>query len=726
MTNPTPPTSSSRRRFLQGASGLVIGLYLPLGSRLRAETATDPAAPATSFAPNAFVRIAPDNTVTVIIKHIEFGQGPYTGLATLVAEELDADWSQIHAEPAPADDARYANTLMGIMVTGGSTAMANSWEQMRRAGATARAMLVAAAADAWQVPPAEISVELGVVQHQASGRQASFGELAEAAAQLEPPAEVSLKDPADFRLIGTRVPRLDSAAKSDGSALFTLDHYRDGMLTAVVAHPPRFGSKVGTVDDAAARAVPGVVDVKVIPQGVAVYATSTWAALKGREALTVSWDDSAAETRSSDQLYAEFRAAATRPGAVAADRGEVTAALAAADSPLEAIYEFPYLAHATMETLDSVSVATEEGVDVWMGSQMPTSDQRAFAAVLEREPAQVRIHNQYAGGSFGRRAQPDAGFAVESAQVLKGAAPGTPVKLLWTREDDIRGGRYRPLVVHRLRGALDQQGNISAWEQTIATQSIMKGSPFEGMIRDGIDPTAVEGASDLPYAIPNLSVTLHLMDAGVPVLWWRSVGHTHTAYTVETFLDQLLQQAGRDPVEGRLQLLADAPREAAVLQRAAELADWGRAVPADRARGVAVHKSFGSYVAQVAEVSRGADGLPRVHHVWCAVDCGIAVNPDIVTMQMESGIGYGLGAVLYDQITLEPGGTVAEGNFDRYRALRMSEMPAVTVSIIESSQPPTGVGEPGVPPIGPAVANAWRQLTGQAVRQLPFSRGGSA
>jgi isoquinoline 1-oxidoreductase beta subunit len=719
----------SRRDFVKAAgAGLIVGTFLPgfarIGRAANAVPLDDAGQPI--FEPNAFVRIAPDDTVTVVIKHIEFGQGPYTGLSTLVAEELDADWSQMRAEAAPADVEKYANTLFGIQGTGGSTAMANSYEQMRRAGAVARAMLVAAAAQEWTVPTGEIEVEAGVVRHAGSGREARFGELAQIAATLPVPEEVSLKDPADFRLIGTAVPKLDTTEKTTGEAIFTIDQYRDGMLTVLVARPPRFGATVGSVDDSVTRRVPGVVDVQTIPQGVAVYARDTWSAFKGRDALRVNWDDSGAERRSSGELLESYRAAVSSPGAEAASRGDVAAALAGAATTLEAVYEFPFLAHAPMETLDAVAVRGENGVDVWMGSQLQTIDQAVIAEVLGTEPSQVRIHTQLAGGSFGRRAQGGGDFARETAEALARVEPDTPIKLIWTREDDIRGGRYRPMTVHRLRGGLDAGGGIVGWEQTIATQSIFAGTPFASMVQDGIDPSSVEGAADMPYSISNFGLSLHTMEAGVPILWWRSVGHTHTAYAVETFIDELLEAGGKDPVEGRLALLSGAPREAGVLRAVAQLADWGRTPPDGRARGVAVHKSFESYVAEVAEVSRGEGGLPKVHHVWCAVDCGVPVNPNIITAQMESGIGFGLGAVLYDEITLEDGGTVRERNFDRYRSIRINEMPEVEVQVIESSEAPTGVGEPGVPPIGPAVANAWRRLTGEAVRRLPFTARGGA
>jgi isoquinoline 1-oxidoreductase beta subunit len=451
-----------------------------------------------------------------------------------------------------------------------------------------------------------------------------------------------------------------------------------------------------------------------------VFADDTWSAIKGRDALQIQWDTSKAETRSSEQLIEEYRQAASEPGDMATDEGDAAAALEKAGKTLDAEYVFPFLAHAPMEPLDAVVVVNDDGAEAWFGSQIQTIDQGAMAKVLGVEPPQITIHTQLAGGSFGRRAQPDAGFAAEAAEVAS-LHRGRPVKLVWTREDDIRGGRYRPLVVHKVRAGLDEAGsNIAAWQQVVATQSIMKGTPFEGMMKGPIDPTSVEGANDMPYAIPALQVSLHTMENGVPILWWRSVGHTHTAFVVETFIDELLEAAGQDAVEGRLALLKDAPREAGVLKAVAELAGWGGEVPTGRARGVAVHKSFDSHVAEIAEVSSGPDGLPKVHKVWCAVDCGVAVNPNVIRAQMEGGIGYGLGAVLFDAITLDEGGKVRQSNFDDYRSIRINEMPEVEVTIVKSSEEPSGVGEPGVPPVAPAVANAWRKLTGEAVRQLPF------
>ena len=669
-----------------------------------------------------FVKVSPDNTVTVMVKHLEMGQGPYTGLTTLVAEELDAHWSQMRAQGAPANTELYKNLAFGIQGTGGSTAIANSYEQMRKAGATARAMLVAAAAEEWGVPAKEISVRKGVLRHSASGKQATFGQLAERAAKMAPPNDVQLKDPSRFTLIGTAVGKLDSPEKSTGQAIYTIDVQRSEALTVLVAHPPRFGAKAISVDDSQARAVRGVVDIKTIPQGVAVYAKGFWPASKARAALKITWDESGTETRSTDQLLAQYRASAEQPQVAASSRGNAQTAMEKAVRRYDAEYVFPYLAHAPMEPLDCAIELSDGACQAWFGSQLQTVDHMTIAKVMELPAEKVGIGTLLAGGSFGRRAQPAGDLAGEAAAALKALGRDASIKLVWTREDDIRGGRYRPFTLHRLRGGLDKSGNIVAWDQTIVSQSIIKGSPFEMMIKDGVDPTMVEGAADLPYAIANLRVSAHATEVGVPVLWWRSVGHTHTGYATETFIDELLVASGKDPVQGRLALLKNEPRHAGVLKAVANLARWkGAKVGGGRARGVAVHKSFDTYVAQIAEVSMGSNGLPKVEHVWCAVDCGVAVNPDVIKAQMEGGIGYGLGAVLFDEITLDQG-RVVQANFNNYRMLRIDEMPKVDVVVIRSTEKPTGVGEPGVPPIGPAVANAWRALTGTSVRHLPFNR----
>ena len=714
----------SRRAALQGMAGLVIGLYLP-GSFARAQTPAVRAGSATRFAPNAFVRIGSDDIVTVMVKHVELGQGPLTGLATLVAEELDADLSQMRAEHAPSDSERYKNLFLGIQGTGGSTAISNSYEQMRKAGAIARAMLVQAAADSWHVPASEITVERGVLRHEGSSRRGPFGEYAEAAARLPVPADAPLKDPSAFRLIGSddgSVRRLDSASKSNGTARFTLDIREPGMLTVVVARPPRFGATVKTFDSTKAMAVKGVVAVKPIPTGVAVYAESTWPAIKARELLDVTWDESAAEKRGSEQIIEEYRELARTPGTVAANHGDLDASLTDADQVIEAEYVFPYLAHAPMEPIDGFLRWGGDSAIARFGSQIQTGDQLAIGAVLGIEPEKVAVETLLAGGSFGRRGEVGANLANELAHVAKAFGTERPVKLVWTREDDIQGGHYRPIVVHRMRGAI-KGGEIRGWGDTVVGQSHIRGTAYEAFgLKNGVDFIMVEGAHELRYQVANFRCDAHITDIGVPVLSWRAVGHTHTGYAVECFIDELLQAIGKDPVEGRLALMGAAPREAAVLRAASELADWGHAILEEgRARGVAVVKSFGTYVAQIAEVSLGKDGEPRVHKVWCAVDCGIAVNPDIVRAQMEGGIGYGLGHVLYGEIPLDEGRPLPT-NFDTYRSLRIHEMPEVDVTIVRSSESPTGVGEVGVPPIGPAVANAMARLGRVRPRRLPIVR----
>jgi isoquinoline 1-oxidoreductase beta subunit len=713
----------SRRAVLKGTAGLIIGLHLPDASARAQSTAV--AMPAGTFAPNAFVRVASDDTVTVLIKHIEFGQGTFTGLATLVAEEMDAEWSNVRMEHAPSNAELYRHLVKGVQVTGGSSSIANSYEQMRRAGATARAMLVHAAAAAWNVPPSEVTIERGALRHAASRREGRFGQFAEAASRLAVPTDVRLKAPSAFRMIGrddgsTRRP--DSAAKSNGTARFTIDIREPDMLTVLIARPPCFGARVASFDADAARTVTGVVDVKAIPQGIAVYATGFWPARKGRERLRIVWDESGAEQRGSEQIIDDYRARAQSPGAVARAHGDAEAALARAQRVLEAEYVFPFLAHAPMEPLDGFLRWDGERALARFGSQFVTGDQHAIADVLGLPPERVAIETMLAGGSFGRRAQPDCHFAAELAHVAKAIGPGRPVKLVWTREDDIGGGYYRPLYVHRLRGGI-RDGRIVAWAHTIVGQSIFRGTPMQDiMVKDGIDPSLVEGGSELPYDIADFRCDVHTTDLGVPGLWWRSVGHGPCGYAVECFVDVLLEATGQDPVAGRLAMMSGAPRAAGVLRTVAALAHWSGGGAVDgRARGVAVAETFGTYVAQIAEASMGDGDEPRVHKVWCAVDCGVAVNPDVVRAQMESGIGYGLGHALYGEVALDRG-RPAVTNFDDYRSLRIHEMPDVEVAIVPSSEQPTGVGEPGLPPVAPAVANAMARLGLPRPRRLPMVR----
>lgn len=718
-------SNSSRRNFLKVIGGVGAGLTLAINSpgvvaknASRAMAGAEGAAE--SFAPNAFVRIGADNRVAVVIKHVEMGQGTYTGLATLVAEELDADWNQIDSVGAPADGKRYNNLNWGPMQgTGGSSAIANSFQQMRMAGATAKAMLVAAAAQSWSVPTAEISVSKGVVRHDASGKQASFGDLAElAATQPVPDAEkVTLKDPTEFTHIGTSLPRKD-LGKTDGTAVFTQDVQLDGMLTALVAHAPRFGATVKSFDAKAAKASNGVVDVIEIPTGIAVIAQDYWSAKVARDKLDIAWDESQAMSRSSEQIMKEYRAQSKKEGSVVRNDGSASDVLASADTVIEATYEFPYLAHAAMEPMNCVALVNKDGCEIWNGEQFQSIDQMNIGKLLGLPVEKVKLNMLFAGGSFGRRANPASDYLVEAVHIAK-AKMGTPIKLVWSREDDMHAGYFRPAYVHRVRGGLDAEGNIVGWEQHIVGQSILTGTPFGQGIKNGVDHSSVEGASTLPYAIPNIRVDVTSTEEKVPVLWWRSVGHTHTAYSTETFIDELAAKAGQDPVDLRMKLLDGHPRWQGVLKLAADQAGWGKALPKGWGRGIAVHESFNSYVAQVAEVSVAEDGKFKVERVVCAVDCGVPINPDVIRAQMEGGIGFGLAPALVSAITFKDG-KVVESNFHNYQVLRINQMPDVEVHIVPSTEPPTGVGEPGVPPIAPAVANALAAATGKRYYSLPI------
>ncbi|WP_199235307.1 molybdopterin cofactor-binding domain-containing protein (plasmid) [Azospirillum melinis] len=728
---PGPLRAPSRRGFLKaigaGAGVLVVGAHLPMPA-LAAEAAPKIVGPADPR-PHAFIIVAPDNTVTVLAKHLDKGQGIVTGIATIAAEELDADWAQVRGAFAPADAKLYANHFFGIQGTGGSTAVANSWDELRMAGAAARAMLVAAASARWKVPAGEVTVSKGVVRHPASNRSATFGELAEEAAKLPVPQQVKLKEQKDYVLIGKPdLHRLDHISKTNGTAIFSMDIRRPGQVTAVLARSPRFGGTVKSVDDAAARKVPGVIDVISLPVGVAVIAKNTWAAMKGREALTVAWDDAKAETRGTDAMLADYRKAAEKPGSVAANKGDADKAIADAKAKgghaVDGEFVFPYLAHAPMEPLNAVvALNPEGGCTIWAGSQFQTVEQMTAAHILGCKPEQVKIETQWAGGSFGRRATTNADYIAEAVMIAK-AYPKAPVHLVWTREDDIKGGRYRPLFLHRITAAVDAKGALVGWKQRIVGQSFMAGTPFEAvMVKDGVDATMVEGASDMAYPVANLAVDAHTVASPVTTLWWRSVGHTHTAYAKEVMIDRLAKAAGKDPVAFRMEMLKDHPRLAGVLKLAAEKAGWGQPLAQGKGRGVAVHESFNTYVAHVADVTVDAKGQIKVDRIVVAVDCGEVVNPDIVKAQMEGGAGWGIGHALRGEITMTDG-VVDQANFDSYLPLRMSDMPVVEVHIVPSHERPTGAGEPGVPTVAPAVANAVFSVTGQPLQTLPFSRGG--
>ncbi|RME32701.1 MAG: xanthine dehydrogenase family protein molybdopterin-binding subunit [Gammaproteobacteria bacterium] len=721
--DPSTPPDASRRTFLKlslgAGAGLLIGAYLPRSPA--AATADTPL----SFSP--FLRISPDDIVTVIDKHLDMGQGNATGLATLVAEELGASPEQVRTEFAPSDPEVYKNLAFGIQGTGGSTAIANSFEQYRRAGAAAREMLAMAAAREWGVPVAEIEVEQGRIRHRRGGLEAKLGDFAVAAARLEVPREPRLRDPAQWRYIGKSFPRVDVPVKSSGAVdLYGMDLHLEDMVVATLIKPPRWGARVRSVYSARALEVPGVIDVVTMPQGVAVIAESTWPAIQARRLLEIEWDERGAETRSSEQLLAEYRALAQTPGLPALSRGDPAAALDRAAHVVEADYEFPYLAHAPMEPIDVTVRFDGETAEFWTGSQLQTVDHQAAARVLGLSMERVRIHTLWAGGSFGRRAIGDAHYVVEAATLARAWGRPRPIKLIYTREDDIQGGYYRPLYLHRVRAGIAADGTLLAWHHRIVGQSIISGTPFEAhLVKDGIDATTVEGVVDMPYQAEHFRVEVHNTRVGVPVLWWRSVGHTHTAYVVETLLDELADRAGRDPVAYRLGMLGEDPRRARVLRLAAEKIGWDRPPAPGLSRGVAVHRSFGSYVAEIAEVRMREDGTVRVERVVCAVDCGIPVNPDNIRAQVEGALGFGLGAVLRNEITLT-GGRVDQANFDRYPLLRIGDMPQVEVHIVPSTEPPTGIGEPGTPPIGPAVANAIARATGRRVRTLPMSRHGLA
>jgi isoquinoline 1-oxidoreductase subunit beta len=710
-------TEIKRREFLKAGAalggGLLISLYVP--EFAPATHAADSAAKPVAL--NAFVRIGTDESVTVISNHSEMGQGIYTSLPMLLNEELEADWARVRVESSPVD-AVYNHTVFGMMMTGGSTTTNSEYDRFRKMGAMARIMLVAAAAQSWGVDAQTCRAEKGFVIHMASGRRASYGSLAEAAAKIAPPTDIPLKDPKDFTLVGKPVHRLDTPSKTNGTAQFGLDVYIPGMLTAVVARAPVFGGKVVSFNADKAKAIPGVVNVVQVPSGVAVIAKGFWPAKLGREKLEINWDDGPGAAISTAEMRANFSALSKTPGLVARKVGDPTGALAGAAKTITAEYEVPYLAHCMMEPLNTVVDLREDRCEIWTGTQFQTGDRAAAAKVAGLKPEQVTLHTTLLGGGFGRRANPWCDFVTEATEVAKAAK--VPVKVVWTREDDIRGGWYRPMWYDHFAAGIDASGNPVAWTHTIVGQSIMAGTLFESFgIKDGIDSASVEGAADILYGIPHLQVELHSPKNEVPVQWWRSVGHSHTGFSVEAFFDEVAHAGGKDPYQLRRTLLAGQPRMLAVLDLAAQKANWGNALPAGRARGIATHFSFDSYVAQVAEVSVEKDGTVRVHRVVAAVDCGRTVNPDTVKAQLEGGIIFGLTAALKTEITLDKG-RVQQRNFHDYPMVRMFESPAIEVYIVPSSEHPAGVGEPGVPPVAPAVANAIFAATGKRVRRLPI------
>lgn len=709
--------SLSRRHFLLGTGVVAAGTAAGIGWMPSILSGRSPSP--VDFQPHAFLRVSSDGAVTVIIGKSEMGQGVYTGLPMVVAEELDFDPQRIRVEFAGVDPV-FNHPFLPAQFTGGSMSTNTTYQSLREVGATARRMFMLAAAQRWQVPIDGLTTDDGFVVDQ-QGRKLPYGALAELAADLPVPdkAEVVLKDPAQFRYLGKPQARLDGLAKVTGKATFGIDVMRPQMLTAVVARAPVFGASLKNVDAAEALQVPGVHSVKTVPSGVAVLAEHSWAAMKGRERLKLEWDLGEHAATSSDSLRQTWRALLKKPGLVGDDRGNAPAVWARAEQKIDVEYELPYLAHACMEPLNAVAEVRDDGCDLWLGTQNQSQDAQLVAAALGLPPASVKVHTQFLGGGFGRRASGVSDFAVEAAYVAQGV--GRPVKVLWTREDDMRGGYYRPYSLSRVRAALGKDGLPSAFHYVTASKPVLANTTLGkfAVAPNGLDPSTMEGIHDMPYAMPNLRIEIHNTNEAITNLWWRSVGHSINGFILNSAIDELAALADQDPYEYRRRLLADKPRHLAVLERVAIESNWEAPLTKGRYRGIALHESFGSIVAQVAEISLEQEQL-RVERVICAVDCGFAVNPDQVVAQMQSGIIYGLSAALYGEISIEGGGAV-QGNFDSYRVLRQAEAPAIEVFILNSGAQMGGIGEPGTPPIAAAVCNALFTATGQRIRRLPIN-----
>lgn len=711
-----------RRSFLKlaGAGGLALGLYPNLAN------AQAPAAAGLKpfEQPTAFVQIAPNGEVTVTLNRLEFGQGIQTALPMVLAEELDADWSKVRSQHGSNNPA-YADPLWGMHLTGGSTAIKHSYTQYRELGARARAMLLAAAAAQWNVDVKTLRTQAGMVLGP-NGRKAGYGELAEAAMRQPVPEKVTLKNPKDFRIIGKPTGRLDAQAKSSGQQNFGIDVRLPGQLTAVIARPPVFGAKIAALDDSAARAVAGVKTVLRVPldrgaEGVAVIAEGYWPAKLGRDALKLQWDTSGVEKVDSEKQLAQYRELSKQDGPRHFDAD--LAPLASAPLKIEAEFTFPYLAHAPMEPLNCTVQLSDNGAELWVGSQMPGLDGMAAARVLGLQPEQIKVNVQMAGGGFGRRAIPTSEYVVEAcgiAQAARQAGLNVPVRTVWSREDDIKGGYYRPMHLHRARIGFDAQGQVLAWDHAIVGQSIVGGTFFEGMmVKNGVDATAVEGMR-APYPVP-MRLTVHHPKQNVPVLWWRSVGSTHTAYVMETLIDEIARATKQDPVAYRLKLIGDKhPRHRAALQLAVEKSGYGKKqLPKGHAWGVAVHESFDSVVAYVVEASV-KDGQPVLHRVTAGVHCNLVINPRTVEAQIQGAALMGLATCLPGAAITLKDGEVQQSNFGDYAVPRITDMPQIAVHVVPSAEPPTGMGEPGLPPLAPAFANAIARLTGKTPRELPF------
>ena len=723
----------SRRTFLRAGAaaggGLLVSFSLP--ARIGTALAAGPQA-AREFKPNGFIRIDRDGGVTLVMHKVEMGQGTYTSMPMLLAEELEVDLSQVRLEHAPPDDALYAEPLFGVQETGGSTSVRGNWEPLRRAGATARTMLVSAAAQTWKVEPSSCRAANGVVMHGPTGRSLTYGALVDRAALLPVPSGVALKDPKDFKLIGTPAKRLDTPDKVDGTAQFGIVVRLPGMKFAAVAACPVFGGKLASVDDAKAKAIPGVQQVVRLDDAVAVVAADTWAAKQGLAALDIRWDDGPNANLTTADIVQQLATASEKSGVVARKDGDVAAAMAGAGQKVEAIYEQPFLAHATMEPVNCTVHVRPDGCDVWVGTQVPTFTQNAAAKVTGLPKAKVHVHNHLLGGGFGRRLEVD--FITRAVQVAKQVTG--PVQVLWSREEDIQHDMYRPYYYDRIAAGLDAQGKPIAWTHRVTGSSIIARVSSELFPKNlrviralglgsviatmkGLDTDAVEGAAEPPYALPNIRVEYVRQEPpGVPTAFWRGVGPTRSIFVVESFMDELAAAAKRDPFEYRRALLDGSPRAKAVLELAADRAGWGGKLPAGSGRGIALLHAFGSYIAQVAEVAVSKQGDVRVRRVVCAVDCGTVVNPDIVKAQMESGIVFGITGALWGEVTIK-NGRVEQHNFSDYRVLRMSETPAIEVHLVKSAEAPGGVGEPGTSAVMPAVTNAVFAATGRRIRKLP-------
>ncbi len=702
----------SRRTFLKACAaaggGLLLSFSLPALMR-NAGAATE-----NTFAPNAFIRIDRLGRVTLVVHQVEMGQGTYTSLPMLLAEELEVDLARVHLEHAPPDDKLYANPLVGFQATGGSTSVRGAWEPLRRAGAAARTMLVSAACATWNVDSNSCRAEKGEVIHVPTGRKLDYGALADKAATLPVPDQVTLKDPKDFKLIGTPAKRLDSQDKVNGKAHFSIDVKVPGMKIATVAACPVFGGKLAGVDEAKAKAVKGVHQVVRLDDAVAVVADHMWAAKQGLAALDIRWDEGPNAKLSSADIVQQLEAASQKPGAVARKEGDVAKAMAGAARKVEAIYQVPFLAQATMEPLNCTVQVRKDGCDVWVGTQVATRAQATAAQVTGLPPEKVRVHNHLLGGGFGRRLEVD--FITQAVQIAKQV--DGPVKVIWTREEDIQHCIYRPYYYDRLAAGLDGEGRPIAWSHRVTGSSILA-RWFPPAFKDGLDPDAVEGAAEPPYALPNVLVDYVRQEPpGIVTGWWRGVGPTHNIFMVESFIDELAAAAKKDPVEYRRALLSKSPRARAVLDLATEKAGWGQPLPEGQGRGVSVQHVFGSYLAQVAEVAVSKEGEVRVQRVVCAVDCGMIVNPDTVKAQMEGGIIFGITAALFGEITIKDG-RVEQNNFHDYRILGINEAPVVEVYLVKSTEAPGGIGEPGTVAIAPAVTNAIFAATGKRIRKLP-------